>query len=192
MSKKPATAITASPNHMLDLAAPVSDRVQIRHVILAESVARHRALCAGPPAELSLNVNVRTESKEKDQLIQVFPRFTLIGRDSPDSAEEVLRVEAMFVVAYHVPSFEGIGKENIDAFGQMNGIYNVWPYWREFVQSITVRMGLPPLTVPVFRPLAGGVSHQPNGEASPIDKTKRGRRHPESAGKRAGGRKQAK
>ena len=190
MSKKPDEAIATSPNRMLDLAAPVSDRVQIQHVILAESVARRRALCAGPPAELSLNVNVRTEFKEQDQLIQVFPRFTLIGRDGPGGAEELLRVEAMFVAVYRLPNFEGIAQENIDAFGEMNGIYNVWPYWREFVQSMTVRMGLPPLTVPVFRPLAGGVSRQPKGE-SPADKAKDGRRLA-STGKRARGRKKAK
>lgn len=29
-------------------------------------------------------------------------------------------------------------------------ILHAWPFWREFVQSMTVRMGLPALTVPVI------------------------------------------
>jgi preprotein translocase subunit SecB len=32
----------------------------------------------------------------------------------------------------------------------MNGIYNIWPYWREYVQTTTSRLGLPPLTLPVL------------------------------------------
>lgn len=189
MAKKKTKSAIPSANKMLDLASPVSDRVQIRHIVLGESQVRRRASCAGPPSDLSLNVNVRTESKEQEQIIQVFPRFALIGRDGHDDAEEMLRVEAMFVAVYHVPDFVGIGQENIDAFGQMNGIYNVWPYWREFVQSMTVRMGLPPLTVPVFQPLAGGVSRQRKGEACPADKPKHGRRLASTAKRARSGKK---
>jgi preprotein translocase subunit SecB len=177
---------------MLELAGPVSDRVQIQHVILGESIARRRALSDGPPTELSLSVNVRTELKGDEHLIQVFPRFTLTGRDGPDGAEEVLRVEAMFVAVYRILNMDGIRRENIDAFGQINGIYNVWPYWREFVQSMTVRMGLPPLTVPVFRPLVGGMSREAHGETSAAERAKRERRGRGAAAKRAPGRKPTK
>lgn len=37
------------------------------------------------------------------------------------------------------------------AFAQINGVFNAWPYIRETVQSLTTRMGLPPLTLAVFR-----------------------------------------
>jgi len=37
------------------------------------------------------------------------------------------------------------------AFARTNGIYNAWPYWREFVQNMIARMNLPPLVIPVFR-----------------------------------------
>lgn len=39
----------------------------------------------------------------------------------------------------------------LGAFANVNGIYNVWPYFRELVQSVTSRMGLPPLVLPVYR-----------------------------------------
>lgn len=151
MVKNAPSTADASSNRTLELAGPVSDRVQIRHVLLAESLAR-RASHAAKPSQLRLHVNVRTEPNQNEQLIEVFPRFTLTGRT--ESAEEILRIEALLVVAYQVPTFDGLEKANFDAFGEMNGIYNAWPYWREFVQSMTVRMGLPALTIPVYRPLA--------------------------------------
>jgi|GEM_PF-1049528 len=162
--RKPPTA-GLSPAQMADLAAPVSARVQIEQVILAETTARRRPLFAKPPAELSLAVTVETKTLKEDRVVQVFPRFTLIGRDGPGGAEEMLRIEALFVIRYRVATLDGITEENIDAFGKMNGIYNVWPYWREFVQSMTVRMGLPPLTMPVYGPLQGGIAQQSEKDA---------------------------
>ncbi len=32
----------------------------------------------------------------------------------------------------------------------INPISNAWPYWREFVQSMSARMGFPALTVPLL------------------------------------------
>jgi hypothetical protein len=32
----------------------------------------------------------------------------------------------------------------------VNPIYHSWPYWREFVQSMSSRMGFPALTVPLL------------------------------------------
>jgi hypothetical protein len=37
-------------------------------------------------------------------------------------------------------------------FSQTVGVQNVWPYWREFVQSMPARMGLPPLRMPLLNP----------------------------------------
>ncbi|HEX9883411.1 MAG TPA: hypothetical protein VGA79_05555, partial [Desulfobaccales bacterium] len=33
---------------------------------------------------------------------------------------------------------------------KINPISNAWPYWREFVQSMSARMGFPALTVPLL------------------------------------------
>lgn len=37
------------------------------------------------------------------------------------------------------------------AFAEVNATFNAWPFLRELVQSVTARMGLPPLTLPVYR-----------------------------------------
>ena len=89
-----------------------------------------------------MNVNVKTDANKKEGVIQMRPHFVLVARFDDESRDELLRIEAVFLLHYRVPSFEGLRKPNIIAFGEMNGLYNAWPYWREFVQATTVRMGL--------------------------------------------------
>lgn len=44
-----------------------------------------------------------------------------------------------------------IGADVLKEFGTANGLYHVWPYWREYVQSTMVRLKLPAITIPMFR-----------------------------------------
>jgi hypothetical protein len=76
--------------------------------------------------------------------------FTLNAtHESLDSKpmEILLTLEA----TYKVPSEITFSPKQVRAFAKTNGMLNVWPYWREFVQSVTSRAGLPPLTLPLFR-----------------------------------------
>lgn len=166
MAKRKARSLSSRFTPKVDLAAPVSARVQIKHVILAQAVAKRGPRHGGPPTTLTMNVNVKTKVNKKERLIQVFPQFTLIAAGKDQTAEEQLHIEALFLLQYEIDSFKDLKKPNLDAFGELNGLYNVWPYWREYVQSTTVRMGLPPLTIPVFRPLDEGAV--PEGKTSAV------------------------
>ncbi|MGB2984449.1 MAG: hypothetical protein WBE26_01090 [Phycisphaerae bacterium] len=154
MMKKTTKTSPKKATSKIDLATPVSQRVEMDDIVLLETVAKRKQLRGELPANLALTVNVQTEVDKKQGVIQVRPRFILVARYDDASDDELLRIEAMFLLHYRVPSFEGLRKANLDAFGEVNGLYNAWPYWREFVQATTVRMGLPPLTMPIYRPLA--------------------------------------
>ncbi len=159
----------------IDLATPVSQRVELDNILLMETVARRKPLRGGLPAHISINVNVQTNADKKQGVIQVRPHFVLVARFDDESGDELLRIEAVFLLHYRLPSFEGLRKPNIMAFGEMNGLYNAWPYWREFVQATTVRMGLPALTIPVYRPLATKASRKKDS-ASRTPRSKRTKR----------------
>lgn len=138
----------------MDLAASVSERVEIMEITLAESVTKRGAVRDSLSAKLTMGVvNVETQVDKDNKVVCVRPHFVVSAKYDDANDDELLRIEAQFVLRYRVPSLDGLRKANIDAFGEMNGLYNAWPYWREFVQSTTVRMGLPPLTIPVYRPL---------------------------------------
>ena len=48
---------------------------------------------------------------------------------------------------------EVFSSDELNEFGQVNAVFNAWPYWRELVQSSLARMSMPILTVPVYRVL---------------------------------------
>ncbi|NLX20569.1 MAG: hypothetical protein GXY55_02715 [Phycisphaerae bacterium] len=153
MVKKGSELKIGGADALLELGAVVSDRVQIQNVHLLETRAKRGSIREKQPLHLRFSVNVTTQVDQSKSILLVRPLLTMIAshEDAADG-EEALRIEALFVLAYRVDSLKGLDKTNFDAFGETNGLYNVWPFWREYVQATTARLGLPPLTIPVLPP----------------------------------------
>jgi hypothetical protein len=101
---------------------------------------------AAPKRESPLEVAVNCRLADKDVLVEVMLDFL----DSPSFLQGlVVRITAGFKALYR---FEGaeIAQDDLVLFGRINGLYNTWPYWREFAQSATLRMELPALVVPLL------------------------------------------
>ena len=64
------------------------------------------------------------------------------------SRKLVIDVKCCIVVVYN--HADGITKEMFEPFGDFNVPVNTWPYFREFVNSATTRLGLPPFTLPAW------------------------------------------
>ena len=102
--------------------------------------------------EFEINGNVKTQVDKKNGYVFVFPSFDLnVYKPGKSPEESEVSIKATFEIIYKAKELKSLTKKNFDAFGQTNGVYNAWPYWREFVQNTIARMGLPPLTIPVFR-----------------------------------------
>jgi preprotein translocase subunit SecB len=137
---------------MAELANAVTTRVQIIDIRLLESRTEQKPFDFDLAKRMTTSISVQTHVDENLKVMEVFPHFRLLVIRKNDSPEEIfVRIEARFAVSYQLATLENLKKEHYDAFGDRNGVFTVWPYWREFVQSTTVRMGLPPLTLPVFR-----------------------------------------
>lgn len=74
------------------------------------------------------------------------------------SAEEVSRLECAKVECYFLVGYDEISASDefldddaLAHFAQHNVPFNMWPYWREVVQSACSRMGLPRVVLPTHR-----------------------------------------
>jgi hypothetical protein len=144
---------------LVTLINEVASTVQIVDVKLRSFSARFDS----PSEEGQLVVEVkcmadgRIEGLDHPQIV-VLTDFVMEARpDANQSGEPCCEVRARIALTYDSPKAAEFSSEHLSAFAQGNGIYNAWPYWREFLQSSTVRMGLPPFILPSFRP--GNVSH---------------------------------
>jgi len=77
-----------------------------------------------------------------------------------DGIVDVLSLTASYLLIYILFKDEDVelDKRCFRHFAEVNGPYNAWPYLRELVQSVTGRVGLGGLTMPVFHPKAVDVT----------------------------------
>ena len=140
---------------MVDLSRIVS-AVQIDGVRLCESHCRSlvgpteiaRSLAVNP----SHDATVAREPGE-DGLFLIKTSFFLEIRAEDGEEELQAEVQGVFELSYRVPNDEVFSSDELNKFGQVNAVFNAWPYWRELVQSSLARMSMPILTVPVYRVL---------------------------------------
>ena len=153
--KKTDVKTKSSAPPKLQLAAEVAKRIQIDDLRLVETHVAQQLRDAQLPSQLEISVQTQSRADEETSRIAVDVRAQLCAQyDMDDPAHPApIEISARFRVTYIASSLGGLTDEHIEAFGELNGVYNVWPYWREYVQAVIARMGLPPLTLPVFRPL---------------------------------------
>lgn len=134
----------------MELTGQVARQVQIESVNLVELVCRNNA---SSDSEQKLEVSVEAETStvydSAEEKLVVNAKCVMDAR--PDGGEIAVRIAATFAVVYRLPVSDEFTQDYYNAFAEINGLFNLWPYWRELVQSTTMRMGLPPLTLPVRR-----------------------------------------
>ena len=134
------------------LAIKVSDRVELESVMLADCHCKQLRFIKAESRAFDINYSAESSMDTEAKRIIVLAKFKWEGFEA-DSKEKTpfVTIEASFLLMYSAFSLEGLNQENVEMFGKLNGIYNAWPYWREFLQNSISRMCLPPLTAPVFR-----------------------------------------
>ena len=128
----------------------VSDRVELQHVRQIKGAFGHRPVAPNAMKSVSINQSTNVDVDNENSIIIVSVDFDLVAKIAEEE-EPAVTISATFLLMYKVNSIEGLGEDHFKSFGETNGVFNAWPYWREYVQTATVRMGLPVLTIPVFR-----------------------------------------
>jgi hypothetical protein len=101
--------------------------------------------------KIQLNITHKSRCKQKDTTLLAEVDFRLSGSVADDPAKKVVSLSAVLELTYKLSKEVDLTPRQLNAFGNLNVLYNAWPYWREFVQDMAARMGLPRLVVPVFR-----------------------------------------
>jgi hypothetical protein len=111
-------------------------------------------------------------------------RLRVVPRGAPggEDRDEDIAIRIVTELTYRVPPESSFSPGALKAFAKTNGLFNVWPYWRHYVQSTSVLMGLPPLVMPVYR-VPRRVAQDPTSQARDP--------HAEAAPKRVSGTRQA-
>lgn len=138
---------------MVDLSKIISV-VQIEDIRVCEascrSLVRPADIAEGVGAKMSTDADI-ARKPEGDGLLLIRTKFNLEIRASGGDGELQAEVRGIFELSYQVPADEKFSSDELKGFGEVNAVFNAWPYWRELVQSSLARMSMPVLTVPVHR-----------------------------------------
>lgn len=104
---------------------------------------------------MTLNVSEKDEIQIFRVLIKFGARWVLEDESDESSAdvnetENVkAEIEASFISEYLMKS--NPGQDELNEFALKNAIYHVWPYWREYLMSQSMRMNLPKAVLPAVQ-----------------------------------------
>ena len=147
----------------MEVAARVAQRFVLQEIFLVDAKISRDPLIESPES-LSLEHKCYTEALDfdKEKKIQ-FIRciFRVAAFDGKAPKKLIMKIEASFGTSYVKKSqLDPLIPEDDDSLETLfdylkyrttiNPISDAWPYWREFVQSMSARMGFPALTVPLL------------------------------------------
>lgn len=127
--------------------------VEIEDVRLVEVNAETKVRSPADSGAVDLLVNRTAAISEHQDNGTFFVLAKMRTQLVPEQTQEepLVSIETSFEIRYRLPEGFHVDPQTLTTFAETNGVYNAWPYWREFVQSMFARMGLPPVVLPVLR-----------------------------------------
>ncbi len=106
--------------------------------------------CKSEPLELKSQLSVRMDygavlKNVSDKNVSIIARYTFEALAGEDE-KRVARIHAEYDV--RLRSQEEFSKDFFQVYKDMSLPVNVWPFFREFVHTMLVRMGYPPFDLP--------------------------------------------
>ncbi len=97
---------------------------------------------------LTDNIKLINEGTESFQISHKF-KYQMVDENNKDSIIAKINFELLLIYS----SSKTINKDIFAVFKDMNVPHNSWPYAREFIHSTIVKLGLPPIILPLYKRL---------------------------------------
>lgn len=131
------------------MAIEVADRVELEGMRLVGSKCELMSFPGTEKNKFEATATTEFDIDREKGILFVLVHFGLDAVDDED--RPLAKTQADMLLMYHIEDFESLTDDHFKHFADKNGVFNAWPYWREFVQNMTARMQLPPLTLPTYR-----------------------------------------
>jgi len=98
------------------------------------------------PQRAVIGIRDQAEFSNAEGGFSIFVRYILTAKVRN---KIFLKIEAAYELFFS--SEEEISDEFFDIYREISLPFNIWPFFRELVNSLTARMGIPPITLPLFK-----------------------------------------
>lgn len=151
------------------LAVEVHGNSFLKSLRLSRFSAQSDAPIGSDPIETTISLTARGKVLRcgpEDLVIEA--HFTMKFSFVPDHEKSLASVDCRYEAVYQLRPGFPITAAHGKAFADGNALFQIWPFFREFLQNSLTRMGHPPYAAPflVIRP-------QPKASPSPKSKSKK-------------------
>ena len=135
------------------LLSSVSQFVELRSIVLRRATAETTV----HPEDQSISWSYRQRHSVRFELLsdsdrlRLYPAFEFAAYAADVPSNSLATLEAEYALTYELKLDANKEVEALKIFAEVNGPFAAWPYWRELVQTVTGRLGLPGVLVPVFK-----------------------------------------
>jgi len=132
------------------------ESVEIRGVHLLSSSSQLESIVlndsSGPQLEVHVHpTQYRYQIQPGGKVLVCGIKCGLEIRPEGGSRAPFVSIGAEYVIVYDVGAPESCTPEAAKEFASRNAVFNCWPFFREFAQSLACRMGIAPVVVPLLK-----------------------------------------
>lgn len=102
-----------------------------------------------------LGVNLKFENEEfkvNGSELRVLPNFFVeVVDESSENKEIAFKINLTFLIEYSIEGLDKFDNGYVEMFVLRNVPINIWPYAREFISSLTTRIGYPALVIGAYK-----------------------------------------
>jgi hypothetical protein len=144
--------ILEQSTEQLSKSASVNSRIELQSIKLSrcQIIGIPKGECPKLPIKLTVTFSSSYAGTQAG-VLSVGLDFRLDAKDSSETEKGVLDLSCTFEANYELLQSYEPAQDEIEAFAGGNAVFNCWPYFREIVQNLTLRMGLAIPPVPFLR-----------------------------------------
>lgn len=128
----------------------ILNSIELRGIHLESCSVKHNRehLIKQKQKGLTVSVRDKVSYEQRDKELRVLHKYYLTVKKPEMAKDFAIKMSASFRLTYLTDS--PIHEDFFDVFKDVSLVVNSWPYFREFVQSMTQRMSIQPLTLPLI------------------------------------------
>ncbi len=142
---------------MIELNKLIS-RMEINNVMLKSSkveVLAHPLMITTNNSIIAIEEKVGWQLTDKKNILMCDVDRTLVVELDMENNQklEAVTIQINFRIQYVVNGEDVIDENILKIFCETNAVYNSYPYFREYVHSTSVRIGIEPVVLPFLKPM---------------------------------------
>ena len=147
---------SAGPSPDMTLASPVAGAVKLTGVFMVESHSRRGVTVYTDQAAVDFSMTggeaeVGHSSDLADFHVRLRFMLQVLTKGAETANDPLVEISGTFVLLYARPKHEGVTEANLLAFAKTSSVFSVWPYWREYIHSTSLRLSIPAIVLPTYR-----------------------------------------